>query len=226
MLMIEQFALLALDDDGKFRVDSTSLEYALAGAVLMELAELVRVDLSEDSRFRHRDRVVVLDPTPTGKPLLDEALSRLAHAGPVKPQRSLDLIKKGLKGRLTTGLVTSGHVTAHTHKVLGVFPVQRWPRTAPSSVAALTSAMAQALAGHADPDARTAALIGLFSATNTIHTVVDAATVGLSTRELKARAKEIRAQAWASNAVGKAIEAVQAAIIAAGAAAAAAAASS
>lgn len=213
--MVEQFALLALSDDGKFQVDSTALEYSLAGAVLMELAELGRVDLAEDPGRRNRSRVVVLDTTIAGHPLLDEALSRLTQAGPVKPQRSLDLIKKGLKTRLTSGLVQSGLVTHRTHTVMGLFPAQRWPRTAISDVEPLRNAMAQALSGHTEPDSRTAGLIGLFTASNGIHLVVNPAAIGLSNRELRARAKHIRSQAWEANAVGKAIEAVQAAVIAA-----------
>lgn len=224
MLMIEQFALLALNDDGKIQVDSTALEYSLAGAVLMELAELDRVDLTEDLGRRSRSRVVVNDPSPTGHELLDEALARLAQAGPVKPQRSLDLIKKGLKARLTSGLVHAGLVTMRTHKVLGIFPAQRWPRTARGDVESLRIAMVHALLGHTEPDSRTAGLIGLFSSSNAIHMVVSPAAIGLSNREIKARAKEISSRVWASNAVGKAIEAVQAAVIAAVAASAAAAA--
>ncbi|MEY9926159.1 hypothetical protein ABH926_000781 [Catenulispora sp. GP43] len=65
----EDLLLLAIKPDG--RLGSTSLQYALAGSELVRLASRRRVDVV-------KDRIVVLDPRPTGDPNLDVALSGIA----------------------------------------------------------------------------------------------------------------------------------------------------
>jgi Golgi phosphoprotein 3 (GPP34) len=68
----ESLLLLAYEDcEGKSRVDSTTLKYAVAGAVLVDLAAAGRIDVVDG-------KVVVNDPTPTGTPYLDDPLARIA----------------------------------------------------------------------------------------------------------------------------------------------------
>lgn len=63
--LIDQLTLLALDDEkGTFLADSTAYAYAIAGAVIMELALDKRIDLSSD-------KVVVKDKTKTGDKIID-----------------------------------------------------------------------------------------------------------------------------------------------------------
>ena len=70
--MPEALLLLAYEDvEGKPRVESTTLKYAVAGAVLVDLAAAGRVDVVDG-------KVVVNDPTPTGTPYLDDPLARIA----------------------------------------------------------------------------------------------------------------------------------------------------
>ena len=59
----EEIILLLLDDDGRFaRLPSWSLNYALAGGVLMDLALENRIDTDLES-------LVLLDATPIGRQL-------------------------------------------------------------------------------------------------------------------------------------------------------------
>ena len=70
---VEEIILLLLrDDGGRFiNVPRWSLDYALAGGVLMDLAMEDRIDTDLDG-------LVLLDATPTGDNLLDEALADIA----------------------------------------------------------------------------------------------------------------------------------------------------
>ena len=69
----EEIILLLLnDDDGRFaRVPSWSMDYALAGAVLMDLALDNRIDTD-------LERLVLVDSTPLGDSLLDPTLADIA----------------------------------------------------------------------------------------------------------------------------------------------------
>ena len=67
--------LLLLDDDGGefVRVPEWSLQCALAGAVLMDLALENRIDTD-------LEQLVLVDPTPVGDDLLDPTLASIAQA--------------------------------------------------------------------------------------------------------------------------------------------------
>lgn len=63
--IIDQLTLLALDDEkGTLVVDSTAFSYAIAGAVIMELAHEERIDLSGE-------KVMLKDKTKTGDKIID-----------------------------------------------------------------------------------------------------------------------------------------------------------
>ena len=70
---VEEIVLLLLrDDDGRFvTVSNWSLDYATAGAVLMDLAMENRIDTDLDSLF-------LIDATPIGDSLLDPTLAEIA----------------------------------------------------------------------------------------------------------------------------------------------------
>ncbi len=78
----EEVMLLLLDDeDGSFLpVPEWSVQCALAGAVLMDLALEDRIDTDLDS-------LILVDGKPTGDPLLDPALERIAASAEVRDAR-------------------------------------------------------------------------------------------------------------------------------------------
>jgi hypothetical protein len=122
----EDLLLLALDDEGG-KVgwqDSSGLPYALVGALLAELALRERITLDA----KH---LVVTDASPTGDDLLDEALHRMAESK--KPHDAKHWVTalhgkiKHLQRRLEDRLVAAGIVRREEHRVLWVFPAQRYP---------------------------------------------------------------------------------------------------
>ena len=73
---VEEILLLLLrDDDGKFvNVPQSSMDRAIAGAVLMELAMENRIDTDLEN-------LIVVDTTPLGDDLLDPTLAMIAEGG-------------------------------------------------------------------------------------------------------------------------------------------------
>ena len=123
----EEIMLLLLDDqDGSFLpIPEWSMQCALAGAVLMDLALEDRIDTDLDS-------LILVDKAPTGDPLLDPTLERIAAAsGDVHGARYwvestasyADEIREGALARL----VENGVLNREEDRFLWVFRSRRYP---------------------------------------------------------------------------------------------------
>jgi hypothetical protein len=204
MLLAEDVLLLLVDDrTGRFLVDSTRLDNVLAGAVLVELVMTERVGFASETGFFKRGRMVVLNPTPPGDPVLDRALATVAAGRPAKPEQLIARLRKGLRTTLLERLNTAGALRRSTRTVLGILPRTTWQPVDSSHRKELRTRLQDVLVADATPDARTAALVSLLAAVKSAHKVVSG-----EKRALKARAKDIAAGDWASAAVKKAIDAV------------------
>ena len=84
MLLAENLLLLVTDDaSGRLRVPADQLDPALAGAILVELTMMGRVDLSGEGSAGKPGRLIVSDSSPAGDEVLDEALRILEQYGRV-----------------------------------------------------------------------------------------------------------------------------------------------
>jgi Golgi phosphoprotein 3 (GPP34) len=206
MLIAEDLLLLATDDaTGKITVSSTQLDPALAGAVLIELVVAGRVNLQGEGRHA---RVIVIDGTPLGDPVLDFALQSLVEEGPLKPVSAIQRLAKGLRERLNGLLERRGILRRESGKVLWVFPTTRWPAQDSGYEAQVRGQVVGALLKGLEPDARAAAIISVMAAADMLKTVVERADL----KAAKARGKEIGAGNWASDTVRKVIQEAQAAV--------------
>ena len=125
MLIAEDVLLLAVDDaTGKVSQWAMNLDSALSGAVLIELAVAGRVRLDRDGRSA---KVVVVDSTPTGDPVLDPSLQSLVEKDPLRLESAIGRVGKGLRERLFTSLEAKGTLRRESGKVLGIFSTTRWP---------------------------------------------------------------------------------------------------
>lgn len=209
MLLAEELLLLALDDEsGKVRV--SEIDKGLAGAVLLELALLERVRVTERGEDVRRGRLVLRNGPAPEHPALAAGLDVLARREGRKPENVIDALAKGLRDRVADGLVEAGVLRRESHRVLGLIPVRRLPAQDSTHETTVRGRIVSALDG-ATPDERTAALIALLSALNAVTTVFDVP----NRRAAKRRAKEIAEGQWAATAVRKAVEAVYAATSAA-----------
>lgn len=127
MLIAEDLLLLLYDDEsGKPIAGNPGLDYALAGAVVIELTLLGKVDVAGDGDTVKPGRLKVLDTTPTGDAVLDERLAILAQKAGAKPKDLMGKLSKKLRDQLLVRLAERGVLEADKGKVLGLFPVTRW----------------------------------------------------------------------------------------------------
>jgi hypothetical protein len=203
--LADDLLLLALDDQGVNLVSELHLNYGLAGAVLLDLLLAGRLGLDGD-------RVVVLDPAPTGDPALDASLALLAaEHEPRRPDAWLRPLIDGLRERLLDRLVEAGVLRRERDRVLWVFPRTRFASATGAEPAAETAVRQELLAavdGTGDVPARTAALLGLVQAAGLTGTVFP----GRSEPELKARLDAIAEGNWAADAVRATVARIQAVI--------------
>ena len=208
--LVDDLALLTLSPaSGRPLTDSTRTPPLLAGALLMDLALRERVVAGERSRWWGQ-QLEVVDASPTGDALLDEALGKLrrktVHARGAVPR---------IGGHRTTGavrerLVTSGLVR---HEPGGFLKLNRWyPDAARDElVVAVTAALKAPDLATVPP--RTASLVSLLHAVGALGKVVP--QLGLSRGELRERGKAFADGDWAGQAVSAAVQAAQAAVMSA-----------
>ncbi|MET9631348.1 GPP34 family phosphoprotein [Lentzea sp. NPDC006480] len=210
MLPEDLMLLLINQQNGRLLADSSSVENALAGAVLIELVNSGRVAFEPNGK-----KLQVVDPTPVNDPLLYEALGRFDK--PMKPQRAVERLRKKVRDNVIAQLAGRGVVRVEPRKVLGIFPAKSYVITDEARHAKIRQVVGEVVLGHRGPDAHTGSLVTLLHAVKAVHKVFDG-----DKREMNRRAKEIAAGNWAGEAVRKAVEAIQAGVAAATAAAAAA----
>ena len=123
---VEEILLLLLhDEDGRFiSVPSWSLDYAIAGGVLMELAMENRIDTDLEN-------LILIDPTPVGDSLLDPTLAEIVAANENRDtrfwvehtaRRSHEIQEEALKR-----LVNVGILEREDDRFLWVFKSRRYP---------------------------------------------------------------------------------------------------
>ncbi|MGK5672754.1 GOLPH3/VPS74 family protein [Micromonospora sp. URMC 106] len=153
--LAEELLLLAYDDEtGKATMPRISLDLGMAAAVLIELALAGRIVYSDGS-------LAVVDPTPTGEPLVDGVLARIAEDTPHSPSSWVQRLRHGLRDRILGDLCAEGVVRDVDETELGFIHVHRYPTVNPDVEADTRRRLAEALADGQLPDERTAALATL-----------------------------------------------------------------
>ncbi|MEU0547486.1 GPP34 family phosphoprotein [Micromonospora sp. NPDC005979] len=153
--LAEELLLLAYDDStGKATMPRISLDLGMAAAVLVELALAGRIAYADGS-------LTVVDPTPTGEPVTDEVLARIAADTPHTPASWVQRLRHGLRDKILGDLCAQGVVRDVDETELGFIHVHRYPVVDTSVEADTRRRLAEALAGAAAPDERTAALATL-----------------------------------------------------------------
>jgi len=207
MLLAEDLLLLVTDDaSGRLTAPADRIAAGLGGAILVELTLRNKVDLTGEQDPGRPGRIIVRDPSPPGDAILDTALETVTRYQGKRPSTVIRPLSRNLQRTLYERLAGNGVVRAEKGRILGVFPVRRWPAQDGSHEAEVRRLMTQALVQQVAPDTRTAALIALVHAIGCVDKIVDPGQHGLSKRELRARAKKIAEGNWASEAVRKAIE--------------------
>ena len=122
----EEIMLLLLDDDGGdfVGVPEWSLQCALAGAVLMDLALENRIDTD-------LEQLILVDSTPVGDDLLDPTLARIAQATERHDTRywiqHTAQHASRIRERVLERLVDRGILQRRDERLLWVFQSRRYP---------------------------------------------------------------------------------------------------
>ncbi|MEU5723010.1 MULTISPECIES: GPP34 family phosphoprotein [unclassified Micromonospora] len=153
--LAEELLLLAYDDEtGKATMPRISLDLGMAAAVLVELALAGRIAYADGS-------LAVIDPAPTGEPIADEVLARIAADTPHTPSSWVQRLRHGLRDRILGDLCGRGVVRDIDETELGFIHVHRYPVADASVEADIRRRLAEALTDDQAPDERTAALATL-----------------------------------------------------------------
>lgn len=206
MLISEEFLLLVTSPEGKWLAGSDAVPLALAGGLLAELALQGRVTVDD------RHRIVVADPSPVDDPVLGDALATFAEKEGRKPKDVLGKVSRGLGDRLYSRLIQAGIVEVHK---VWLLPVRHFPLRDPAPRQKTWDELAAILRDDRLPQPRAAVLLGLTLASDALGRVFPPKTLGLSTRALQKRVREVTESAWATDAVSGAVRDVQAATMAA-----------
>lgn len=121
----EEIVLLLLhDDDGRFvNVPNWSIRYALAGAVLMDLAMENRIDTDLET-------LSVIDSTPVGDSLLDPTLAAIAAGDEHEMRFWVDQVAARadeIREEALSRLVSQGILEVEDDRILWVFRSRRYP---------------------------------------------------------------------------------------------------
>ena len=159
----EEIMLLMLDDDGLFLpIRGGAVEHVLVGAVLMDLAFANRIDTDPE-------RLLVIDSTPTGNPLLDGPLERMASAaGTMNTKEWVEVLAReqaaDIRQQAMNGLIERGILEAKDEKFLWVFRSRRYPTIDGRVEREVKLRMEDVLLSNDMPDPRDVALICLVDA--------------------------------------------------------------
>ncbi|SIR36613.1 GOLPH3/VPS74 family protein [Micromonospora avicenniae] len=153
--LAEELLLLAYDDEtGKATMPRISLDLGMAAAVLIELALAGRIAFTDGN-------LTAVDPTPTGEPVADDVLVRIAGDSPHTPSSWVQRLRHGLRDRILGDLCSQGVVRDVDETELGFIHVHRYPVVDASVEADTRRRLADALTSGLAPDERTAALATL-----------------------------------------------------------------
>lgn len=211
--LVQELMLLGLDEDGRVTGRNPGFDYALAGAVLLELALAGRIDVADK-------RVVPHAGAPLREPVLDDALSAIGRDRRRRAKDWIPRLSRSLRKRVLADLVRGGLTGMQVTHVLKVFPSARYPVTDAAELPALRADVEAAVRGGTTPEPRVAALCSLIGPAGLGRRLFP----DLPRRELRRRLDEISNDNWASEAVRAAVREVQAAtaavvaVVAAGAA--------
>ena len=122
----ETLALLLDDKTGAFLpIGKYALEHALVGGVLMDLAFADRIDTDPE-------QLILIDATPTGNPMLDQALKRISGSDARRDTAAwLEIISEeqgeSIQERAIESLIERGVLERREEKFLWVFRARRYP---------------------------------------------------------------------------------------------------
>ncbi|MFI5931798.1 GPP34 family phosphoprotein [Actinoplanes sp. NPDC051494] len=201
--LAEEIVLIAYRDDGRAQGTGV-LDYGVGGAILQELALAGRIDAPGK-------KVVVTDPSPTGDPVADAALDRIAGDKARKPKDWVYKLGRKARPGVLDALVSAGVLERRKDRFL-LIPYTRYPAPGggePPVETAMRDRLRTAVTSSLTIEPRTAALIALVGALSWRKQVF----ADLPKGPVRDRLKELRTSTWASEATYQAVQEMQSAVL-------------
>ena len=205
---VEEIILLLLrDEDGRFvHVPSWSLDYAIAGGVLMDLAMENRVDTD----LKH---LILVDATPVGDNLLDPTLADIAAGEKNNTRYWVERTAKSapeIREEALSRLVSAGILEQEEGRFLWVFRSRRYPAVDGKAEREVKLRIMGTLFSDEIPDPRDIMIICLADACGIFNEI-------LSKRELEqaaSRIQQVRRLDLIGQAMSQAIDDIETAVVA------------
>jgi len=165
LTVAEEMLLLVLDDkSGTFITEpDININYALAGAVLADLALKGRIEADPDKLF-------VLESKPTGDDVQDAVLARIAESDEVQDTAYwvAEIGQRGeeVREHLLTRLVDRGILKRVEEKVLWVFETRRYPTVDGREEHEVKKRIMDTLLSEGSPSHKDAVIISLADSCN------------------------------------------------------------
>ena len=166
-LIVEDVLLLMLDDKTGTAAGAGAQHLTLAGAVLVELALLGRIEPEGNGAWYQGTKIVTTGDGPLPDPLLQTTYDALA-ARPQDIYTLLATIGYELSEPVIERLLQRGLLRRERKRFLGLFPTTSLAATNTGHESALRKQMSLVLEDGADPDTRLAAVIATISANGTL----------------------------------------------------------
>jgi hypothetical protein len=200
--LAEELYLVATHPTGRFSIDTAHLDLGLGGALLLDLVLRDRIALVDS-------HVTVIDPAPTGEPLLDAALADLAEQTRAHiPEHWIRHLARGVRHAVQDRLVDAGVLVRDEHRLLGFIPVHRTHEADGRLHHELVDHLHDAVVLGHRPSRETAALASLVLAVGLERHLFPRS----DRRAVEQRLVEIAEGGWIGSAVRHTIDAVNAAL--------------
>jgi golgi phosphoprotein 3 len=160
LTMLEEVVLLAVDEkNGRLRsTREFGTAYALVGAVFFDLALARRIDTGTDT-------IRIVDASPTGNPILDRMLARMAARPDLTTVREwieeMFLRRDDLEGEALQALITAGVLRHEQSKLLWIIDVERFPMVNNKPQQHVKMRLAQAILTDEIPETRDIMLVSI-----------------------------------------------------------------
>lgn len=122
--ILEKITLIALDDDtGKWVTDSMRLNYALAGGVLLQLAQEGKIKIEDNI-------ITIVDSSKTDNYILNDAIeliNKLNNSKAINVVYKLARLTRKLKDGIVIDLIKKGILQQQEDKVMWLFPTTNYP---------------------------------------------------------------------------------------------------
>lgn len=167
LTLAEELLLLGLDDEtGETLLSvSTALPYGIAGAILLDLHLLNRIELTHKC-------VKIISDEKTGNKIHDEVLALINDKiGCEEPKywiRSINGSVEDLVDKIIIELVSKGILKKEEKKILWIIPVERFPTNDPLPEVHTRILIRSIVLENKEPNERTLALLSLIKASNLI----------------------------------------------------------